>query len=1146
MKLPKPLLLILFVLCIPFNQHSAQTRQQVSLNGTWDFKWDNDLRLSFPPSGEGWTTIEVGPRSRSSTGFGSRGENHWAWYRRNLTVPNSMRGERIKIRFERVQFKTHIYFNGVKVGEHLDGEIPFEIDVTEHVRFNGQNELLVGVVDRISLQRPDLLPYVDRDFSGPSGNADPPRGSLLGAASWIHHTYGGICDDVTLVSCPEVHIDDFHITTSVRRSEIMVEVKVTNEGRSSRNHEVHAFIEDNGARIMEFPVTQIRTTPGQNSGVLFLEKWENPHLWSHYDPYLYTLVVQVRGGNRVIDERRFRFGFREFWIEGTQFYLNGRVFKMRRHPLTGLQDGASREEIRTWMEELKSININNVRIHTQGFPERIVEVANEAGMTITTESNFWSRAPQYDIENPKMWENARIQWAGLVKMYRNHPSVVMHSIENEMLSTGAYLMHQDPAKWASYQEEWKKIGQFVRNLDPTKPLQYSWGHDLQGWAETANIHYVRDIRYFFQYPRDLYWLEGENLTQIERNRDYRWTRDRPLIKGEYEYWFHSNPPHGLTPYIGEKAYIGDNWYQAWQWCVKKKKEAYRYSGITANPWTFGPDRYKFFPLQEVFLKDWRQNYYGGERLRKEVIVVNEDFEPADLRLDVTLNGGGRALASKTFSLQMSEGSRWVNDIEFALPVVSERVNATLDLKLMKDGLEIYANQYTVNIFPVGERFRYDVNSAGLFDPDGKTLREMTHAGFIFRRINELTKSSLSGLQVLILGKDAVTRDFHEEGELLREFVRNGGRMIVLEQSYVEKFSWMPFEVLVDKTIPGGNQFTGRTDLPILDDVSLRGLNSTVAFQAMPDHPIMAGIEEEDLRYWRGNHQVSKNSFHRPRFWNFNTVAYVGSTNGIEHSPLITLPWGRGIFIMSQFIISEEMSKDPVAFNLFNNITRYAHEFVPRQPVRAAVLANDGCATRRIIRTFGAVVDDIPDISKADLNSYQLLFANAGMNLESHRAVIERFLDNGGRIVLRELTPENISNVRWLLPGDFTIEPIPEPELTRLPTGTTCPSRVHKAGYDPLLAGITNFDLYWRSPSGYTAIFGNEIAPVASYVITGSNMVSLTAPVTVYARIPTGNGEIIIDQVNWETGLQRVRNNTSRIISNFINNLGVEMRPYNHN
>jgi len=1137
------ILCIVFLLSISNNRSFAQIRQEVSLNGTWDFKWDNENRLAYPPDDKKWTTIEVAKKSRTATGFGKNDTNHWAWYKRNVRVPNSMKGQRIKIRFTMVKYRTFIYWNGEKVGDHLDGTIPFEIDITDKVEFNRENELLVGVIDRISLQRPDLLPYVESDFEGSSdGNSSkrPTRSSILGPVSATERIFGGICDDVDIVSYPEVYIEDFHITTSVRRSEISIQVIALNESKTDSDHDVKIIIEDRGNKIKEFPVESIRTYQGKTSKVLFIDKWENPHLWSHQDPYLYTLVMQLQKENQVVDEKRFRMGFREFWIEGINFYLNGNIFKMRRNPCSFR--GNSPEGAREFMEERKSININQIRLHHSGFPEWVADVADETGMTICPESTFWSRAPWYDIENPEMWENARTHWEGLVKMFKNHPSVVMYSIENEMLSTGAYLMYQEPEKWRRYQDKWIEVGQFVRNLDPTKPLQYSWGHDIHGWLETANIHYVRDIKYFFQYPRDLYWLEGENLTHRQRNRDYRWKKDRPLIKGEYGYWYHSNPPHGLTPFIGEDAYIDDNWSKSWQWCLKKKNEAYRYAGVVGNPWSFGKDRYKFFPLQEVFLKDWRANYYGGENLRKEIIVLNEDFNPVSLQLEVNLSADGKVLSRKKIPIEMSEGSKWMKDVMFNLPEVDKRINADLNMKLVKNGKELYSNKYPIHIFPRTQPIEYNVKTTGLYDPDGKTFREMTNCGFMFTRIKEINNKVLSDLGVLIIGKDAVTPQFDEDGKILCDFVKNGGRLIILEQALVEKFDWLPYVLEIDKSRTSTATSAGRTDLPILDDITERGLNSTIAFRMMPDHPIMENIEEEDLKYWRGTHQVSKNNFYRPKFWNYNTLAYVGSGNGIEHTPLVTLPYGSGIFIMTQFIVSEEMSKEPAAFNLFNNILNYSLTY-SQSSSRAGIFASEENATRRIITLFGAEVDRLKEFPADNLDSYKVLFIDSNINLDKYKPDLERFLAGGGKIVLRELTPEKLNNVRSILPDDISLEPIPEPVSNKNVDRTEyrCPTRAYRTGYDPLLAGITNFELYWRTPSGYTKMFGDEIAPIASYVITGNSITALTKP-AVIAKISSGNGEIIIDQIDWETGLSKSTDNTCRIISNFLNNLGIEMKP----
>jgi hypothetical protein len=433
-----------------------------------------------------------------------------------------------------------------------------------------------------------------------------------------------------------------------------------------------------------------------------------------------------------------------------------------------------------------------------------------------------------------------------------------------------------------------------------------------------------------------------------------------------------------------------------------------------------------------------------------------------------------------------------------------------------------------------------VITTGLFDPNGKTFREMTNSGFIFTRINEISSNEISSLEVLILGKDVVTTQFREQGKVLCEFVKNGGRVIILEQAQVERFDWLPYEINIDKSQTSTAGLTGRTDLPILDDITARGLDATVAFKMMPDHPILDNIEDDDLKYWRGTHQVAKNNFFRSKFWNVNTIAYVGSGNGIEHTPLVTLPYGSGVFVMTQFIISEEMSKEPVAYILFNNILKYSLTY-SESFVRAGIFAADGNSTKRILTLFGAEVEHLDEFPPTDIKIYDVLFIDGSIDLDKYKSVLNEFLENGGKIILRELTPDNLNNVKCILPEELSLTSLPQIKTIQLPTGTTCPIRAYKTGYDPILAGITNFDLYWRSASEYRKIFGNEIAPIASYIINGSNMAALTNP-TIIAKIKSANGEIIIDQIDWETGLDKVTDNTCRIISNFLNNLGIRMSP----
>ncbi len=274
---------------------------------------------------------------------------------------------------------------------------------------------------------------------------------------------------MVLVSYPKVHIKDFHITTSVRNSNIMVGINVIDEGGGSGNYNASIIIKDKGKTVKEFPSQEVYVTPEKNGKVLFKEDWKNPHQWSPDDPHLYDMILRLEKNNKVVDEKDFPFGFREYWIEGTDFYLNGKIFKVRRNHFNY---GYTYNDARRYMKTLKSFHINQIRLHHSGAAEWVLSMADSMGITLMPESAFYSRTLYYDIDNPKMWENARKHWAGIIKSSENHPSVVMYSIENEMRSTGNSIRENEPKKWERYGKHWIKLDDFVRNLDPTRPIQH--------------------------------------------------------------------------------------------------------------------------------------------------------------------------------------------------------------------------------------------------------------------------------------------------------------------------------------------------------------------------------------------------------------------------------------------------------------------------------------------------------------------------------------------------------------------------------------------------------------------------------------------------------------------------------------------------
>jgi len=143
--------------------------------------------------------------------------------------------------------------------------------------------------------------------------------------------YYGIWDDVTLLAHPAVYIKDVFIKPSVRNRELVVEYTLANESSRDANVQLRAVVQDKNTNVLDLPTHRVSIVAGQAAKATVRQSWPGLRLWSHKDPYLYHLESALSTG----DMKRTRFGFREFWIEGHEFFLNRRKI----HLLATTSDG---------------------------------------------------------------------------------------------------------------------------------------------------------------------------------------------------------------------------------------------------------------------------------------------------------------------------------------------------------------------------------------------------------------------------------------------------------------------------------------------------------------------------------------------------------------------------------------------------------------------------------------------------------------------------------------------------------------------------------------------------------------------------------------------------------------------------------------
>jgi beta-galactosidase/beta-glucuronidase len=260
-----------------------------------------------------------------------------AWYEREITVPSEWAGRRIALSAEYLNSYAVVYVDGAKVGEMwFPGG---ELDVTPACR-PGATHVLSMLVVAMPL-RGVMLSYSD------TASAREVRGSVARR---------GLCGEVYLAATPaEVRIADVKVDTSVRTSEITVEAGL--EGISADGtYALRAAITKEGGSVCEFTSRRFRGSDLGDGRISFTEGWQPDKLWDTHTPEnmqdLTLSLLDAQG--KVLDTAYpVRFGFREFWIDGRDFYLNGTRIFLSAVPLDNAQVGAP-EDVR-----------DQLRVHAQ-------------------------------------------------------------------------------------------------------------------------------------------------------------------------------------------------------------------------------------------------------------------------------------------------------------------------------------------------------------------------------------------------------------------------------------------------------------------------------------------------------------------------------------------------------------------------------------------------------------------------------------------------------------------------------------------------------------------------------------------------------------------------------------------------------------
>lgn len=970
-------------------------RHELSLNGPWQFQRVSEL--SEPPNSGEWKGCVV-------PGYLHGTDYQRAWLRRPFSVPAEMRGQRIKLHFGGVKFNSRVYVNGKHVGGCFGGYEPFEVDVTDAVRFDGPNELAVGCHDWTGVFTPGRVRFPD------NANWDTvrgvPRDKILSPIGGLFGMYG-IWDDVTLRSHPPVYVKDWFIKPSVRRGELVVEYTVANESDRETEVELSAIVEDHGKDVLALPSAKIRVAAAGAVSATLKQRWPNPPLWSHVDPHLLHLRTSLSTGDR----SRTRFGFREFWVEGHKFFLNGSRVNLLATSWWPPHGWMTRDEILKHWKAVKRMGCVAFRTHTQPWPSLHYEVADEVGLLMIPEGAVWNDDDTYRIDDPVFWQNYAKHLKAMVDRDKNRPSVVIWSLENEFF--GGRLNDASPAK-----KDLVRMGRLMKEWDPTRPIFYESDGDPDGVADVIGIHYPHEYPDFTCWPDEAWWLEKPATIPhmfLNGQKEFVWKKDKPIYVGEF-LWIPSRDPSWHTVFFGDEAYTDYHRYrnlakaEAWKMQILGYRQL-EVGGI--SPWTVieGGPLDETNPLFKAHLEAYRpiaayplqydRRFFFGERVPRRLAVFNDALGPStlDVKWTLRLPNSDRPLDRGEQRISLGPGEQRTIEVQLQVPR-AEQIDAAQikvtrawtswsqaalvwHLEVQRDGrteFEARHDCYAMSRPAVPSGKDLSGVKIHLYDPAGTTRKAIESLGFPVVMAPGLEKIG-SEVDVLIVGTNTLRADSlgtpiigrtRPERAAIRDFVTRGGRLAVLHQD----------------AYPEG-----------MFDVQLSDQRSTMTFPLTPGF-----FREIDLgrcdswKFWRPGHLVATRELSRPASGGFRPILVSGSSAGIDHCPLLLQRMGRGCILYSQLLAVEKCADEPAAALALAGIVEVllGHESASR---KTAILGGDE-TYRQYLRSLGLRFDEVdktaggPDarqyglwICRGELNpmpSGLRAFVEAGGNLYVHR------------------------------------------------------------------------------------------------------------------------------------------------------------------
>jgi hypothetical protein len=1150
------------------HREKTPTRERICVNGLW--RWQPaEAALDKVPVGN-WGFVKVpghwnGQKIYAHPGWKEQKPENTgsAWYQREINVPQEWAGRKVSFYCEYLNSYAAVYLDGAKAGEM---RFPWgEVDLTS-LCHPGQRQILSVFIAAIPLS--DVMAsYGDSEGVKKAKGSVPRR---------------GFCGDVYLIGAPAAaRVTDVKIDTSTRKWEITFDTALHGLDLHSQ-YSLRARIMDGDKRVADLPGKLFKAADLKDGRVQFTSGWKPEKLWDIHTPQnMYHAKLALCGPDgKTIDEFiPIRFGFREFWIDGRDFYLNGsRIFLISvptdaaQSDLSWANYGGAKENF----TRLKIFGVNMVYTHNYGCTpgshlgfEEMMNAADDCGMLF---SLSLPHAGNYDFKTSDETKNGYPQHAEFyVRMAQNHPSVVFYSMNHNIGSYAFDMIHDlmGDKEWLPNGQLWAphklalRTEAIVKGFDQSRVV-YHHGSGNVGSMDCVNFYPnfapVQEVSDWFEhwaekgvkpifpdeYGAPIPWDFGMYRGYYKGKKDYGsafvpWQ----CCIAEWDSQFFGDRVFNITKqeqeilrFEGRKLKQGDA-YHRWDYpgrtfdsaiidpfqdqvyvkYFSDNLRAFRtWGGSATNTWEYGicwqlkgkvdtepkplkvdwenlqrpgfsPDsvissRGSWFDLAyersdwvptaagEALIRNGQpllayiagkparftskdHNFIPGERVEKQLIIINNSRTTTSCDCQWTLNLP-KVLTRKT-NASVKTGDQARLPLSIDLPADLAPGKYTLDAVFKFDNGETQKDSFAIHVMPKARTPR-PAAKIFLFDPAGQTGKTLRAMGIQFQPVE--AAADPSSCDILVIGKAALT--VNGPAPNIEQSVRAGKKVLVFEQT--------------------GEVLEQRLGFRI-QEYGLRDV-----FKRIPDHPVLEGLDAENLRDWRGEATILPPRF-KPdlktiygymtkwcdirvdHLWRCGCLGNVASvliekpTCGdflpivdggfsLQYSPLLEYREGAGMVLFCQLDVTGRTENDPAAERIAGKIMDYVAAWKPAPRRKAVYVGDEAGKTYLESAGFPLAVYNGANLSA---DSALVVGPGGGKKLSANAAAIGAWIKAGGSILAIGLDGEEANS---FLPFKITTKKAEHIAAFFEPLSANSP-----------LAGIGPADVHNRDPRAMPLVTG---------------------------------------------------------------------------